>query len=149
MARVMALDIGHKRIGVAISDPAGIVAQPLCVLEWGTDGENKQLPDRNAVFEHIRTLCSRHQVEVLVVGLPRNMDASLGPQAQYVLEFVEGLQGLLDCRVVTVDERLTSQRAEQVLIEGDMTRKRRKQHIDKLAASLILRTYLDRTQSNN
>ncbi len=143
MSRIMALDVGHRRIGVAVSDPARILAQPLCVLEWDEEGSETSLPGRCAVIGRIEQLCRDNDVDTLVVGLPRNMNATLGPQARYTLDFARQLRQRLDCRVVMMDERLTSQSATNLLIEGDISRRGRKGKVDKLAAALILRTYLD------
>lgn len=142
--RIMAIDPGDKRIGVAISDPTLTLAQPLCTLEWGT----RQVPDREAALRAVADLCSEHGVEVLVVGLARNMDGSLGPRARQALEWKAQLERLVSCRVETQDERLTTKMAEDALISQDYSRRRRKHRIDKLAAALILQTYLHRRISD-
>ncbi|MFO8060784.1 MAG: Holliday junction resolvase RuvX [Bacillota bacterium] len=136
----MAVDPGDRRIGVAISDPSRTLAQPLCVLRWGT----REIPTRAAVAERIGRLCREHDVGTVVVGLPRNMNGTLGPRAEDALAWKELLQEELTCRVDLEDERLTTRMAEGVLIEGDVSRRGRRGKVDKMAAALILQSYLAR-----
>ena len=133
--RIMGLDFGDKRIGVAVSDPTGLIAQGLAVLERG-----KSL---KADLLRVRDLAEKNEVETIVIGLPRNMDGSLGPQAEKVRMFGQKLAGLLDLPVKYWDERLTTMAAEKLLIQADVSRARRRKVIDKMAASLILQGYLD------
>ena len=133
--RIMGLDFGDKRIGVAVSDPTGLIAQGLAVLERG-----KSL---KADLLRLRDLAEKNEVETIVIGLPRNMDGSLGPQAEKVRMFGQKLAGLLDLPVKYWDERLTTMAAEKLLIQADVSRARRRKVIDKMAASLILQGYLD------
>ncbi len=142
--RVMALDIGKRRIGVAISDPSGTLAQPHTTLTWGRGV--KAMPDRDDVVEAIAELIADWEVKCLVLGFPQNMDGSLGAQAQYVLEWQTLLQSRFSIPIELQDERYSSRIAENALLEGDVSRRRRKQRIDKMAAALILDTYLRRTQ---
>lgn len=132
--RIMGLDVGEKRIGIAISDPMGWTAQGHSVLQ------------RSALETDIKTigqLCQDYEVEKIVVGLPRNMDGSIGPKALEVQEFAQLLEKQLDINIAYWDERLTTKSAERVLIEADLSRRRRKQVIDKMAAVYILQAYLD------
>ena len=133
--RIMGLDFGDKRIGVAVSDPTGLIAQGLAVLERG-----KSL---KADLLRVRDLAEKNEVETIVIGLPRNMDGGLGPQAEKVRMFGQKLAGLLDLPVKYWDERLTTMAAEKLLIQADVSRARRRKVIDKMAASLILQGYLD------
>ncbi|MCL6639297.1 MAG: Holliday junction resolvase RuvX [Firmicutes bacterium] len=133
--RIMGLDFGDKRIGVALSDPMGLTAQGLEVLE-----RRKTL---EADVRRIGELVQQYGVDTIVIGLPKNMDGSLGPQAGKVKEFAEKLAFLPDVQVRLWDERLTTTAAEKLLIEADVRRARRRKVIDKLAASLILQGYLD------
>ena len=133
--RIMGLDFGDKRIGVAVSDPTGLIAQGLAVLERG-----KSL---KADLLRLRDLAEKNEVETVVIGLPRNMDGGLGPQAEKVRMFGQKLAGLLDLPVKYWDERLTTMAAEKLLIQADVSRARRRKVIDKMAASLILQGYLD------
>lgn len=132
--RILGLDVGEKTIGVAVSDELGITAQGLQTL---------QRKGIRADLEALHGLIREYDVEYAVVGLPMNMDGSLGPAARKTLEFVERLKGL-DIPVATEDERLTTVMAEKMLIEADVRRTRRRKVIDKVAAVLILQGHLDR-----
>ncbi|MBE0447067.1 MAG: Holliday junction resolvase RuvX [Actinobacteria bacterium] len=132
--RILALDVGAQRIGVAISDPTGSMAQPLMVLDRSRDGSE---------IERIVKLAEEYDVAEVVVGLPLSLTGEAGPQVQEVLEYIDELKGRLKVTVKTWDERLTTSFAERALIESDMKRKRRKQIVDKVAAALILQGYLD------
>ncbi len=129
----MGLDWGEKNIGVAISDPLGLTAQPLTVLKR----TNLQKD-----IQHIGELCQEYDVEELVIGYPLNMDASRGEVAEQVEQFKHRLLKLLPVQVHLWDERLTSARAEQTLLEADVSREKRKLSRDKLAASMILDSFL-------
>jgi putative Holliday junction resolvase len=138
MGRILGLDVGTKGIGVAVSDELGWTAQGLHTL--GRRGLDADLAALGA-------LAREHDVERVVVGLPRNMNGTLGPQAEYVLEFAEQLKAALGLPVVTWDERLTTVAANRVLLEADVSRKKRKALVDTVAAVLILQGYLDRQAS--
>lgn len=131
--RILALDIGDKRIGVAVSDPMRTIASPLTVIQHVSYG-----PDT----EKILALLKENDTMEVVAGLPLNMDGSRGFQAQKVMDFCHQLEK----KGVTVyyqDERLTTVTAEQALLEGNMRRADRKTHVDKVAAAVILRQWLD------
>jgi putative Holliday junction resolvase len=132
--RYLGLDVGDKRIGVALSDETATLASGLPTLR--RVGPRK---DPRAIADLVRA----HEVEEVVVGLPRRLDGTLGPQAQKVLAFMEDLRGVLRVPVVPWDERMTSVMAEQALIEGDRRRHERRDLVDKVAAILILQSYLD------
>ena len=132
--RKMGLDLGDVRIGIALSDPMGIIANALEVY---------LRVERQKDLEHIVTLSKLHQVDTIVVGLPKNMDGSEGPRAEVTRQFGEELKKLTDCRITYLDERLSSVSAERLLIEADMRRDKRKTVIDKVAAAIILQNYLD------
>lgn len=133
--RIMGLDLGDKKIGVALSDPLGLTAQGLEVV--ANKGSNA------AVIGRIKEIAGRYQVEKVVVGLPKNMDGSSGPRAEKARAFARQLARELELPVEMWDERLTTAAAERLLIGADVSRSRRKQVIDKMAASLILQGYLD------
>jgi putative holliday junction resolvase len=133
--RVLGLDVGDVRIGVAVSDPLGIIAQPHSVVRSGTMEEN---------VEAIRALAAEKEAVRVVVGVPLNREGKPGPQAQKVLAFVEALRAALAIEVVTQDERFSTAAAERMLIEANVRRKDREQVVDKVAAHHILQTYLDR-----
>lgn len=132
--RVMGLDIGDKRIGISISDPLKITAQGLQTLERTSLEKD---------IQYLLELMDEYEVEKLVVGLPKNMNGTLGPQAQKVKEFIDHLVKARDINVIFLDERLSTVTAEKTLIAGDVSRKKRKKVVDKLAATVILQSYLD------
>lgn len=135
--RILALDVGDRRIGIALSDETQLIATPHSVytrVGWGPD------------VKHIQKLYNDNQAVLVVCGLPRNMDGSVGFQAEKVQSFAEQLikAGL---PVVFQDERLSTVSAHQALIEGGMRRDDRKGTVDKVAAAVILQTYLDAQKS--
>ncbi len=137
--RTMGLDVGTQTIGIAISDELGITAQGLKTLK------------RKSMEEDFRELAAIiHQFEIgkIVVGLQKNMDGTLGKQAEKVLKWIEALKDKIQIPVVTWDERLSTVGASKVLLEADLSRKKRKRVIDKVAAVLILQGYLDQSRSN-
>ena len=134
--RILALDLGEKRIGVAVSDELLMTAQGLCVI--ASKGAAKDL-------EQIAELIRNRAVSIIVLGLPRNMDGSIGPMAEKVREFGRLLQDQHpDVPVEYWDERLTTAGAQRMLIGADVSRVKRRQVVDKVAAVLILQGYLDR-----
>lgn len=132
--RYLALDVGDARIGVALSDETATLASGLATLE--RKGPRKDL---RAVAELVR----QHEVGEVVVGLPRSLDGSLGPQAKKVLAFMDDLRPVAKVPVVSWDERFTSVVAQRALIEAQVSRRERKAVVDKVAAILILQSYLD------
>jgi len=132
--RIMALDLGDRRIGVAVSDALGWTAQGIGVVERHRDGRE--------ILE-IERLVREREVSEIVVGLPRNMDGSIGPRGEICIAFAEMLRGRLQLPVHLWDERLTTVAAERTLLEADVSRRKRRQVVDKLAATLILQHYLD------
>jgi len=134
----MGLDVGSKTIGVAISDELGITAQGLkTVKRKATEDDLRELVD----------IISQFQIEKIVVGLPKNMDGSLGKQAEFVLAWVDDLKNKIHLPVDTWDERLSTVEASRTLLKADLSRKKRKGVIDKLAAVLILQGYLQQIGS--
>jgi putative Holliday junction resolvase len=136
-SRILALDLGEKRIGLAVSDPEGILASGRGVYLRRTPEED---------LEYLKWLVEEEDVGEIVLGLPRNMDGSLGGQAERVLEFKCLLEERLNLPVRLFDERLTTAEAERVLIEADLSRRRRREVRDELAAVLILQGYLDQAR---
>ncbi|OCL26834.1 Holliday junction DNA helicase RuvA [Orenia metallireducens] len=132
--KIMGLDVGDVRTGVAVSDALGWTAQGKEVIK------SKGLEED---IEYIASLVEKYNVEKVVVGLPKNMNGSLGPRAEKVLNFVENLKDRIDLPVITWDERLSTVAAERTLIQADLSRKKRKEVIDKMAAVVILQNYLD------
>ena len=135
--RTLGIDYGEKRIGLAVSDPLGFTAQGLETLE------NK---GRKAVFEALSKVCRDYTVKEIVIGLPINMNGSIGPKAKEVLEWVPEAEKALGIPVKTWDERLSSREVGRLMIEEGLSRKKQKQHSDRLAATLLLQSYLDFTR---
>ena len=135
MVRIAALDVGEARIGVAVSDELGITAQPLGVVR--RVGGRRDL-------EALEQLLAPYAPGRLVVGLPLEMRGSEGPQAARVRAFAEKAAAHLALPLEFWDERLTTVAAERTLLEADVSRRRRREVVDKLAASLILQGYLAR-----
>ena len=133
--RIMGLDVGDKTIGVAISDEFGWTAQGIDVIR-----RQKLTQDLNRLQE----LINQYQIKELVVGLPKNMNGSIGPRAELAIEFANLIKAQFELPVHLEDERLTTVSAERTLIEADVSRKKRKKVIDKMAAILILQGYLDK-----
>jgi putative Holliday junction resolvase len=132
--RFLGLDVGDRRIGVAMSDPLGFTAQRLTLIQ-------RQTPEQDA--RAIEALVNEHEAQAVVMGLPLNMDGTLGEQANKVMAFADTLKTRLCCPVHLWDERLTTMQGERILLETDTSRRKRKQVIDQLAAQLILQQYLD------
>jgi len=132
--RVLALDHGTKRIGVAISDELKMIAQPL---------EFISTEPFNAFLARFQQLLRDKEIDLIIVGMPRNMDGSYGPAALKVQEFVAALKGAVTTPIVTWDERLTSVQANRLLIQGNVRREKRKEKVDKMAAAILLQSYLD------
>lgn len=132
--KILGLDYGDRRIGVAVSDAFGWTAQGLTVIERRQEGGD---------LDRISELVSEHGVEEVVVGLPKNMNGTIGPRGEICIAFAEELKSILQIPVHLWDERLTTVSAHRTLIEADVSRKKRKGVVDKMAASLILQNYLD------
>lgn len=132
--RIMGLDYGDKTIGVAVSDEFGWTAQGIEVIRRRSGDDD---------FERLRALIGEYGIEELVVGLPKNMNGTIGPRGELCKEFAEQLTAAFSLPVHLWDERLTTVSAQRTLIEADVSRKKRKQVIDKLAACLILQGYLE------
>lgn len=133
--RILGIDYGTVRVGLALSDELRMLATPLEVVP------------REKVATHLPVLLREKSITEIVVGLPRNMDGSYGPKTQEVRQFVQSLNLPEEIKVIFWDERLTSKSVERMLIEADLSRKRRKEVVDKLAAQQILQSYLDSLDS--
>lgn len=132
--RVLGIDVGTHRIGVALSDPTGMIAQSLTVIPragW------------QAVLSEIRDLVARHGVERIVVGLPRRLDATEGEAARQARAFARRVSAAVGVPVEMQDERLSTAEAERVMVAGEVRRARRQRRRDAVAAALILQRYLD------
>jgi putative Holliday junction resolvase len=135
MARVLSLDVGEKRIGIALSDPSGTIAQGLRL--YATTGSRTR--DIAAIGELVREL----GVSRVVVGLPKNLDGSLGPRAQEMVRFAESLERQSGVPVDLWDERFTTDEAHRIFDMASVKRKKRRGSIDVMAAQIILQGYLD------
>ena len=131
--RVLGIDYGDRRIGLAVSDPGAIIARGLPTLK--NEGETE-------VLAAIRRLVEEHEIGEIVVGLPRNMDDSIGPQAQKTMRFAEQLK-VLGCKVHLVDERLTTEQARRAMTEAGLSREQQHRRVDRVAAQFILQIFLD------
>jgi len=132
--RILALDHGTKRIGVALSDELKMLAQPLEFIPAEPFSD---------FLIRLKEMIEEKQVELVLVGMPRNMNGSYGPAALKVEEFVAVLSRAITVPIKTWDERLTSAQANRYLIEGNVRREKRKQKVDQMAAAILLQSYLD------
>jgi len=132
--RILGVDFGSRRIGLAISDETGTIAQSIGYLDGGN-------PD--AVSREVARVDAERHAETIVVGLPVRLDGTYSQQTGRTLKFIAALEAATTIPVKRWDERLTTAQAERVLLEGNVSRKDRKQKIDKLAAQLMLQSYLD------
>lgn len=135
--RYLGLDLGSKTLGIAISDITKTIASTLKTLYF--KDENYE-----SLIEPLREIILDNDIEKIVLGLPKNMDNSLGMRANITLEFKKMLENTFDMEVVMEDERLTSVISNNILIEADMSRKKRKKKVDGIAAQIILQSYLDK-----
>jgi putative Holliday junction resolvase len=138
--RILGLDFGAKRIGLAVSDPLGITAQGLEV--WIRR-------DRQADLDHLLKVAGDYDVQAIVVGLPRHMDGRPGAATPEIKEFAGALGDAAGVDIIFWDERLTTAAAQRLLIQADVSRRRRRQVVDQLAAVLILQSYLDHRQQTS
>ena len=132
--RILALDHGTRRVGVAVSDETKTIAQPL-----------EYIPAEPFVdfLVRLKELLVEKEIDLILVGLPRNMDGSYGPAAQKVETFIAALKTAITVPIKTWDERLTSAQANRVLIQAKVRRDKRKVKVDKMAAAILLQSYLD------
>ena len=138
--RIMALDYGSKTVGVALTDPLGVACQPFETIT--RESENKL----RRTLARLETIAGEYQVEKIVLGLPLNMDDSVGERAQKSLDFKEKLEKRLGLPVIMQDERLTTMAADEMLEEMGIPAGERKKYIDQIAASIILRDYMEREE---
>ena len=133
--RILGIDLGEKRIGISISDELGITAQGLPTINSINEMED---------LKKIKETLDKYGVEKIVLGFPKNMNGSIGKQAQKAISFAEKLKSSFQLSVELEDERLSTSKAEKFLIETDRSRKKRKKVIDKMSAVIILQSFLDR-----
>lgn len=136
--RYIGLDVGDRTIGVAVSDPLGYTAQGITTVR------RKSLEKD---FENLKEIFKNYEISEIVVGLPKNMNGTIGPQAEKAMEFGRALEEEFGHKVIFWDERLTTMAAHRAMLEADMSRKKRKGLVDKIAATYILQGYLDKISS--
>lgn len=132
--RYLAIDHGTRRMGIAISDELKMIAQPLEFIPSEPVG---------AFYARLKQIIEEKQVELIVVGLPRNMDGTYGPASEKVRAFVQACAREIPLPIRTLDERLTSAQANRVLLEANVRRQDRKEKVDKMAAAILLQSFLD------
>ncbi|MFB3884537.1 MAG: Holliday junction resolvase RuvX [Thermodesulfobacteriota bacterium] len=138
--RIMSMDVGSRTIGIAISDELGLTAQGLKTIRRRSDDED---------LRELSLIIEQFKIDKIVVGLPKNMDGTVGKQAEMVLQWIKSFQERINLPVETWDERLSTVEASKILLEADLSRKKRKGVIDKLAAVIILQGYLNQSRKQN
>ena len=136
--RVLGLDLGSRTLGIAVSDPTGLIAS-----HYGVIRHNEEY-DR--LVGEVERLVSGLKIDVVVLGFPKNMNNTIGPKGELSIEFQKKLEKVLTIPVVLQDERLTTKSANDVLLQGNVSRKDRKKVVDSVAATIILQSYLDRRE---
>lgn len=134
--KILGLDVGSKTIGVAVSDALGWTAQGITTIRW-------QEGEFDSAFKELAPIVEEHDVHKLVVGLPKNMNGTIGERGEASQLFAERAEQYFNLPVALWDERLTTMAAERVLLDADMSRSKRKKVIDKMAAVMILQSFLD------
>jgi len=131
--RILGLDLGTKTLGIAITDSLGMIANPYKTLKF---------VDYEELIEPLKSIIEEQDVKEIALGLPKNMDNSMGFASKRSTDFKNVLENHLDIPITLVDERLSTMEAEKYLLDANMSRKKRKGHIDSVAASVILNTYI-------
>lgn len=134
--RYLGLDLGSRTLGVAVSDKLGLIATNYKVIRHNEEYDK--------LLEEVKTLVKELEIDTVVLGFPKNMNNTIGPKGELSLEFQKKLQEILSIPVLLQDERLTTKSATDMLLEGNVSRKKRKEVVDGIAASIILQAYLDR-----
>ena len=134
--RYLGLDLGSKTLGIAVSDPSGIIAS-----SYGIIRHNEEY-DR--LIEEIKKIIEEKEIKSIVLGLPKNMNNTIGPKGELSYKFKDMLEKATNLEVYLMDERLTTKQATDILIMNDTSRKKRKKVIDSMAATIILQSYLDK-----
>ena len=132
--RILGLDIGDRTIGVSVSDPLSIIAQGVTTIR--RKGEDNDI-------EELLKICTQYNVELIVAGFPKNMNGTIGPQAEKVLQFCEIIKEKINIEIKMWDERLTTVAANKAMLEANLSRSKRKKIVDKIASTYILQGYLD------
>lgn len=132
--RILGLDLGSKTIGVAVSDPLGYTAQGVTTIRRTNKAKD---------MEEIKKICDEYNAEVIVIGLPKNMNGTIGPSGEGAMAFGKLIEEELKIQVKFWDERLTTVAAHKAMLEADLSRNKRKKIVDKIASTFILQGYLD------
>lgn len=140
--RYLGIDLGSKTVGLAMSDPTGTIATSYKTIFFSNE-------DYQSTIDVIKNIIEEYNIQKIVIGLPKNMNNTLGERAIITTEYKELLEKSLDVPVVLFDERLTSVISNSILIEADMSRKKRKKKVDGIAAQVILQDYLNKEKNNN
>lgn len=140
--RSLGLDLGTRTLGISLSDTTSTIATALKTIRFPEEAYDDLLPQ-------IKELVDEFQIGTIVLGLPKNMNNSIGPRGEATMAFQKKLEEYLGMEVILQDERLSTVEATNYMIAGDMSRKKRKQKIDSLAANIILQTYLDKMKGRN
>lgn len=138
--RYLGLDLGSKTLGMALSDKSGLIASSYKVVRHEENYER--------LIDEIKKVIEEEKVEKIVLGLPKNMNGTIGPKGELSYKFKEMIEENLKIEVELEDERMTTMVANSVLLKGDVSRKKRKEVVDSVAASVILQSYLDRNRRN-
>ncbi len=134
--KILGLDLGTTTCGMAVSDPSEILATGIETFRF--EPSNFELP-----LDYVKKFIDNNKIGLVVLGYPKNMDGSIGFQGQLVLDFKSRLEAMTNVQINLWDERLTTRMVTQAMISGDMSRKKRKENVDRLAATVILQSYLD------
>jgi putative Holliday junction resolvase len=134
--KIVGLDLGSKTCGIAMSDPSEILASGIETFHF--EENNFELP-----LDYVKRFIDNNKVGQIVLGLPKNMDGSIGFQGQVIQDFKLRLEKMITIPIILWDERLTTRMVTQMMISGDLSRKKRKENVDRLAAQVILQSYLD------
>ena len=140
--RYLGIDLGSKTIGLALSDETLTIASSYKTIHFDNE-------DYQSTINEIKNIVEENNINKIVMGLPKNMNNSLGERAQITLEYKKLLEDNLNIKVIMIDERLTSVISNSILIEADMSRKKRKKKVDSIAAQIILQDYLDKERNDN
>ena len=137
MKRFLGLDLGTKTLGISVSDLTNTIATSLCIIRFDSE-------DYNSTKEELNKIIDEYKITDIVLGLPKNMNNSIGCRGEATLEYKRLLEEWFKINVIMQDERLTTVEATNYMLEANLSRKKRKKKIDSLAATIILQTYLDR-----
>lgn len=140
--RYLGIDLGSKTIGLAMSDQTCTIASPFKTIFFDNE-------DYLSTIDEIKQITKDYEIQKIILGLPKNMNNTLGERAQITMQYKKMLEDNLNISVILFDERLTSVISNSILIEADMSRKKRKKKVDSIAAQIILQDYLNKEKNNN